>query len=127
MNTKLAFFILCTALSFPALNQAWDGVNELYKLLFLDNHQNSVVTTKLALKVIFYTLIMIAWFFYLLINYHWIRYGVIGRKLRLLGATIGFSCIALTLGAGFFYALPAVILMFYIHLYTPYPESLESH
>ena len=126
MKTKLLFFIICTALSLPALNQSWHAVNELYTTVFSSSHHNLVFNTKSIIKIAFYCLIFLAWFLYLKLNYHWIKHGVIGRKLRLFGATVGFTCIALTFGAGFFYALPAVILMFYIHLFTPYPEALEQ-
>ena len=122
-NTKLTFFIICSLLSLPALILSLGLASDIYNILFSTYYQDLVFTKKVMSKIFFLSLILLAWFLYFKINYHWIKYGVVVRNLRLLGATVGFSCIVLTLGLGFYYALPAVILMFYIHLFTPYPEE----
>ena len=67
-------------------------------------------------------LIWSAWALYFIISYRWVRFGYVGKNIRITGAIVGsLAFLSVPLFAAI-YVLPAVLLMVYIHIRVPYSE-----
>ena len=75
---------------------------------------------KLTISSISSALVWSAWALYFIIGYRWVRFGYVGKNIRILGAIVGSLALMSVPLFGVIYVLPAVLLMLYIHIKSPY-------
>lgn len=76
--------------------------------------------TKLTLLSMSAALVWSAWVLYFIISYRWVRFGYVGKNIRIIGAVLGSLALFSVPLFGAVYVLPAVLLMLYIHIRVPY-------
>ena len=123
MIVRGIFFIICTVGSLGgvilSVGFLWSSISDL----------NNEYIARIGLpdtvigSIIFSFLCMVAWIFYSLISYHWIRYGTVNFDLKFWGFIFGVIPILVTLGAGAVFTAPSIMLMLYILLFVRNPKG----
>tara|TARA_Y100000296_G_scaffold58420_1_gene67286 strand:+ start:139 stop:564 length:426 start_codon:yes stop_codon:yes gene_type:complete len=116
-------FIICTLGSLAGIILSvgflWFSISDLND----ENLNRFGVTNKSIGYFIFSFLCCVAWIFYSLISYYWIRYGTVNFGLKTWGFIFGVIPILITLGAGAVFTAPSIILMLYILLFVQNPKG----
>jgi hypothetical protein len=123
MKIRLFKFLFCTALSCWGLVLSWIALSGLFNALFFEPLNFTYTKDNIILEFVLCTLIWSAWFYYFKISIKWIKYNYVEKLPRIIGATLGITCILITGGYGLFIALPSIILMLYIHYNVPYDQQ----
>ena len=131
MKTRLSIFIICSLLSGLTISTSLEvPINQIAMLIgkfgssCLDN---SWCTERLYVSIIRAILWPTAWGFYFIISYRWVRFGYVGKKIRIAGATVGTCALLASHIFGIFLTLPAIILMLHIHFKVPYGPTVHGH
>ena len=123
IKIRLITFISFTILSILPLYMSFEVkpkvLAETYAECELSNTENKRCD-KLALLSISGVLVWSAWTLYFIICYRWVRFGYVGKNIRILGAIVGSLAILSVPLYGAIYVLPAVLLMLYVHFRVPY-------
>ncbi|OMH33543.1 hypothetical protein [Motiliproteus sp. MSK22-1] len=124
MKKKLAAFIICTLLSMVPIVLSFGilprQVASIIAQFGPSCAENSWCAERLSSITVFAVLAWSAWGLYFIINYRWIRFGYVEKKIRILGAFVGTCALLSAHLYGVFMVLPAVLLMLYIHFKAPY-------
>jgi|LLEJ01.1.fsa_nt_gi hypothetical protein len=120
MIKRIVIFVICTVLSSWGIIASWGAATNLYNALFFEPINFTNTRDNIFLKFFICILFWSAWFYYLKISIKWIKYNSVEKRHRVIGATLGLTSVMVTAGYGFFFAIPSVMLMFYIHFNVPY-------
>ena len=90
---------------------------------FIDLFSGQVTDDKIYITFSIASLYALAWFFYFLISFNWVKYNVVPLKLKLIGSIFGLFAVLMTLGIGVLFTLPSVLLMLYICFGVPSVKS----
>ena len=116
-------FIICTVGSLGgvilSVGFLWSSISDLNSEYITRFRVPDTVTG----SIVFYFLCMVAWTFYSLISYHWIRYGTVNFDLKFWGSIFGVIPILITLGVGAVFTAPSITLMLYILLFVQNPKG----
>ena len=116
---RIIAVLACTTLSFYGL---FLPLSEAKEILFClaEGSCNSENNAKSVFTIVSVIVFCTAWFLYFTICYKWIMKRPINKKIRIVGATFGCSCILMTAGIGLFFTYMSVGLIIHIYRTSPY-------
>lgn len=123
MIARAVVFVLCTVGSLAGITLSagffWFSLSALNN----ENITRIGFPNKLIGTIVFSLTCVVAWMFYSIISYQWIRYGAVNGVLKFWGFVFGSIPIFLTLGAGAVFTAPSVILMLYVLIFVDRPKE----
>jgi hypothetical protein len=127
MRKRLIIFLVCTLFSGIPILISFDifpsSIARLLSKYGASCFDNAWCAKKLTSTVLLGILVWVAWGFYFIINYRWIRFGYVEKNIRLVGALVGTCALLFSHPYGVLFVLPAVCLMLYIHFKVPYANK----